>query len=999
MAAAQASVKSRYTRRVDPIERWFLGFPKTMSAVQNVCVEGIGRVDVEELRRAVAVASQACPGARLVRRGDTWVDGGVDPAVRLVRGRALDPRALHDVPELCAPLPNRTGACEVVLFDGPEPTVVLRAAHVVMDARGLVLWARDVFRALRGEEPAGAESAATVLDLDDALYSQAGQSGLSAKVPSLLGVPPRADMRRQLWRRRTVDGNFPALSAKLAAALVKTSGHPVAPVRFPVDLRPFHPEVRSTGNLSLVISLDVRADEPWDEIYQRLLTTLAERRGHVVAPGPEILKAPLPLLRYLIRRYDRAARRDDLFSGVGIVNNLGRVPAEWFRTETFEPASTYLMCPLEPDTALSVTVAESDGRTDLTVAWWDGPEMSERVDALLDRLVEELSPAAGREHGRLAAEAPPRTSPGVVERFLEQVRVRPDAIAVTGPDGDLTYAGLDRRARVVASALRDRGVGRDTVVGLLADKTLNAVAGAWGALLAGAAYLPMDPKHPDARIRALLDDARAPVCLITRPHDRRDHLPSGCAGLVLDDLPWDSDPAPVQVMPAPDSLAYVVYTSGSTGRPKGVEIEHRSLSAYASWSTREHHIDEKVRLPLLCSLSFDVAQISLVLPLTVGGTLLLMGDEISHVALQQVLDDGATMLALTPSHLDLITRLDLRPRDVRTLTVIGEQLTRAVALRAREAFGPGCRVINLYGPAEATIAVGQHDFDPASDTAAAVPIGVPYDGVTYHVLDAGRSYVPPGEPGELYIGGVQLARGYRGRPDLTAERFVRMADGSRVYRTGDIVRRLPSGDLEFCGRIDDQVKILGHRIEPAEIALVLEAHPDVADAAVITRTRPPGRDKVLCGYFTGVDGAVDVGELTAYLAERLPGYMVPTSLTQIDEFPRSVNGKVSAGALPDPFAAEDAEPGPGTAFEGVADTVARIWSRLLDVPVDRLSGTSDFHRLGGDSLALIAMVAEVARHAAGPEAEQAFVDRMPEIIRHATIENIADLAVQARSGS
>ena len=385
---------------------------------------------------------------------------------------------------------------------------------------------------------------------------------------------------------------------------------------------------------------------------------------------------------------------------------------------------------------------------------------------------------------------------------------------MSGPDGDHSYAELDRRARIVAHALRERGIGRDQVVGLLADKTFNAIAGAWGTLFAGAAYLPMDPSHPDTRVHALLTDADAPVCLVTKAQSGRACLPANCTEIVLDDLPDEVPQAGGDTLPEPGDLAYVVYTSGSTGAPKGVEIEHASLANYTNWATREHGIDDTTRLPLLCSLSFDVAEISLILPLTVGGTVLLMREEISHLALDEVLDNGATMLALTPSHLDLITRLNLRPRNVRTLIVIGEQFARSVAARAQELFGPECRIINLYGPAEATIAVGHHDFSLAADTAAAVPIGIPFDGASYHVFDANRCYVAQGEAGELYLGGAQLARGYRNRPDLTRERFVRLADGSRVYRTGDIVRRLPSGDLEYLGRTDDQLKILGHRIDP-----------------------------------------------------------------------------------------------------------------------------------------------------------------------------------------
>lgn len=300
------------------------------------------------------------------------------------------------------------------------------------------------------------------------------------EVPSLLGVPPRADLRRQVWRRRTIDGNYSALSARLAAAIVKTSGLPVAPIRFPIDVRPFHPEIRSTGNLSLSMALDVRADESWDEVHQRLLATLAECDGQFFGPGPDILKAPLPVLRHFVRRADRTARRDDRFAAVATVSNLGRMPSTWFRTETFEPTSAYLMCPMEPASPLAVLTTESDGRTDITVAWWDGPGMSERVDSLLDQLVEELSPAADREHGRLTHPPPPRTTPTVVEQFLDHVRRRPDAIAVSGPDGECTYADLDRRARAVASALRDLGVGRDTMVGLLSGNTLEAVIGAWG---------------------------------------------------------------------------------------------------------------------------------------------------------------------------------------------------------------------------------------------------------------------------------------------------------------------------------------------------------------------------------------------------------------------------------------------------------------------------------------------------------------------------------------
>jgi amino acid adenylation domain-containing protein len=997
-----------FSRPVVPFERWYLAFPKPIAPVMTFCVEGAGGIDIAELRAAVAVASAACPGSRLRRDRTRWVDSGITPPVELVRGRALVPSSLHEVPELRTALPHPSGAnCDVLLFDGEPSTVVFRASHIVMDARGLLLWVADVFRALRGEEPVGARSEVTIGDLDDPLRAEAEAAKQEFTTPSLLGMPGKPRARDLLWRRRTVDGTAAALAARVATRIAGNSGRPVATVSFPVDLRPFHPEVlteRSTSNLSLTVALDIPAGQDWEETYRQLLTVLSERRGAVPAPGAEVLRAPLPVLNLVIRTADRRARRRDQLTGLANVNNLGRLDPAAFTTDAFEASGAYLLESREPASPQSIVLCEMDGRTELTLAWWDGPGIGERADALLDDLCETLSPAENRAYSEIHP-VPPATpgelaaDRGVVDRFRAQVEATPGAIAVSGPEGDFTYAELARRARAVAGVLRARGIGRDTVVGLLADLTIAAVAGAWGVLLAGAAYLPMDTKHPDGRIRTLLDDARSPVCLVGKPHDGRDLLPAGCAKIVLDDLPCSAEfPEPDEVHPSPGpaDLAYVVYTSGSTGKPKGVEIEHRSLSNYASWAVREHGIDSSTRLPLLCSLSFDVAEISLILPFLVGGTLLLMKDELSHVAIQEVLDNGATMLSLTPSHLDLITRLDLEPRDVRTLIVIGEQFTRSVAVRAQELFGPRCRIINLYGPAEATIGVSHHFFDLGRDTGAAVPIGEPLDGVTFHLLSPDRQFVGPGETGELYLGGVQLARGYRGRPDLTRGRFVRLADGRRVYRTGDLARRLESGAVEFCGRIDDQLKLHGHRIEPAEIAQTLETHPAVASAVVVARSRPGGKDKALCGYLLTVED-VEPTDLVKYLEKRLPHYMVPAVLLEVDEIPRSVNGKVSVAALPDPFATGEipAAVSPGS-LDDVEGAVAKIWSQVLGVGTETIEGASDFHRMGGDSVSLIAMVAMVARQVVGPAGERDFTGRMPEIIRDATVRHIAELAGHAK---
>ncbi|WP_033289306.1 amino acid adenylation domain-containing protein [Amycolatopsis jejuensis] len=980
----------RFTRRVAPLERWFLGFPQTFSPVQNLVIEGTGQLGPDELRQAVAAAGEVCPGSRLVRRGSRWADRQTPPPVRSARGMPLCRTALT------VPLPRAGAYCEVVVF---EDAVVFRASHAVMDARGVKIWADQVFRALRGEQLTLRESERTVLDLDEPLLDTAVAGGRRLARPSLLAIPRGARPGEWQWARRTIDGTYPAVVARLATEFARLSGREVAPVSIPLDLRGFHPDLDSTSNLAVTVAIDIPAGQGWPETHQQLLRVLAERRGTVYAPGPEIFRAPLAYLRAIVRGLDRRARADERFSTVATVSNVGRIDAASFGTPGFEPTAVYLLGARDPASPPGVGIVECDGRTEITLPWWPGAH--DEPEQLLDRLHEALSPAAHRKHSTLAAKAPeaPGTVPadrGVVEQFRGQVRAHPDALAISGPSGDLTYAELDHRARTVAAALIERGVGKDDVVGLFADRSSEAVAGAWGVLMAGAAYLPMDTKHPDERIRGLLADARSPLCLIGKSHRDRACLPDGCARVVLEDLPRAGEPAVPPRYPEPSDLAYVVYTSGSTGKPKGVEIEHRSLSNYASWATREHGIGPGTRLPLLCSLSFDVAEISLILPFLTGGTLLLMRDELSHVSLQEMFDAGATALALTPSHLDLITRLGLRPGGVRTLMVIGEQFTRSVALRAQEMFGPECRIFNLYGPAEATIGVSHHVFDAAADAGASVPIGLPLDGVTMYVLDAERRFAAPGETGELYLGGRQLARGYRGRTDLTRERFVHLADGTRAYRTGDIVRRLPSGELEFCGRADDQVKVHGHRIEPAEIAHTLETHPSVAAAVVVPRARPGG-DKALYGYVVAAPGtsAGPSGELETHLRRTLPEYLIPAAIVEVAEIPRTINGKVEVAALPDPAGGAPRETGGVVPLDETESAVSRIWAEVLQVESGRVTRDADFHELGGDSLSLIAMVAEVTRAVVGPAGEAALTVQLPDIIRRPTVAHVAELALMA----
>ncbi|MFI9273486.1 non-ribosomal peptide synthetase [Kitasatospora sp. NPDC052896] len=979
----------------------FLGLRPALCLVQHV-VEGEGALSADELAEAMAIAAEASPGMRLVREGRRWVDSGIAPALHVLEAGTFDRERL-DSPALHRELDGTGATCEVVMVPGTPTTLVFRAFHGITDARGLLLWITDVFRVLRGEPPLGHDATLNHHELAQSLLPP-GAEPRTAPVsklewPSLVGSPaPHSP--RLLWRRRTVDGRHPASVAKVAAALAASTETGDGRFFVPVDLRRHAPESRSTAMLVHALRVDVAAGEDWQEVQQRLLGSLAERAELDLPFASWLLRMPVPLMKMINTGIDRAAWRKRRYHASAYLSQLGGFDHDELSTDDFRTTAVYSLGGVSPGGPPEIDLMESPGRTEITVAWHDEPGMAERAEALLETVADALSPLAHREWAGNRTDRPLPSERSVVELFREQVERTPDRIALSGPEGKVTYAELSRRADAVATELRRQGAGPGTVVGLLADRTVAAVAGLWGVLRAGAAYLPLDTRHPDARIADLLTDAGSALCLVARPYDERDCVPTGCRPLILDDLALDGS-TPEEFQDAiidPSDLCYVIYTSGSTGRPKGVQIEHRSLVNYLHWGTREFGVDADTRLPLVTSLSFDVTGTSIFLPLLAGGEVILMRAEPTHLSLRDLLEDsGANTLNLTPSHLDLIGRLDLAPTGYRAVIVIGEQLRVEVAARAQEMFGPDCRIINEYGPTEATIGCTAHTFDPVRDAhGTVVPIGLPADNTTAHLLDEDRRYVAPGEIGELCLGGAQLARGYLGRPDLNRERFVRLADGTRVYRTGDLVRTLPSGELECVGRIDDQVKVRGHRVEPAEVAQALEEHPAVDRAVVIARARPGRPGKTLYGYVL-TNAAVTEGGLAEHLAGRLPSYMLPAAILVLSELPYTVSGKIDARALPDPFAdapEATADPGSdqGAAVDPVEEAVAGIWARTLGVPRSRLDGTADFHRLGGDSVALLAMLAGVCGEVLEPGQEEAFMSHLASILREPTLARVAGLA-------
>ncbi|HEX7243557.1 MAG TPA: amino acid adenylation domain-containing protein, partial [Longimicrobiaceae bacterium] len=544
------------------------------------------------------------------------------------------------------------------------------------------------------------------------------------------------------------------------------------------------------------------------------------------------------------------------------------------------------------------------------------------------------------------------------ERFEEQARLTPDAAAVVYGDRTLSYAALDRRADALAARLHALGVRPEARVGVLLERGVEMVAAVLAVLKAGGAYVALDPSHPDERLLFVLEDAGARVVLTDSALAGRIGGFGGVAEC-LDRLEEADFVPPERLRPpvSPDNLAYVVYTSGSTGAPKGVLVAHRGLSNYLAWFDREVLGEEGFDLPLVSRLSFDAHVRQLFPPLLRGEAVWVLPEE-------TVADPARLLEALSgrervsfggvPSLWSAMVELvgsgeGPKPRGLVAVLLGGEALPDGLVERTRALF-PGAAVWNHYGPTEATV----NTTAARVDGAERVGIGRPVANVRVYLLDAYLRPVPVGVPGELFAGGAGVARGYLGRPELTAESFVpdpfSRAEGARMYRSGDRARWLDDGTLEYLGRTDRQVKLRGFRVEPGEVEAALASHPAVRGAAVVAR------DERLVGYVAAESGGVSVAELREHARGSLPEHMVPSVLVVLDALPLTPSGKVDRRALPEPGAGEVAE-GYVAPRTPVEEIVAAVWAEVLGV--GRVGAHDDFFEIGGHSLLATRAVSRV----------------------------------------
>jgi amino acid adenylation domain-containing protein len=533
--------------------------------------------------------------------------------------------------------------------------------------------------------------------------------------------------------------------------------------------------------------------------------------------------------------------------------------------------------------------------------------------------------------------------------FEEQVRQAPAALAVIKGNDRLTYEELNARADAVAAKLQQLGAGPEKLIGICLERSLGLVSGILGILKSGAAYVPLDPSYPKERLEFMLSDSKAHLVLTERKLADRFAENAIC----VEDIERGRTADPAR-QAQPDNLAYVIYTSGSTGRPKGVAVEHRSAVNLVAWARNVYRPEELDGVLASTSVCFDLSVFELFVPLCLGGKIVLAENALELPSLPAA---GEVRLVNTvPSAMAQLLELRGIPESVHVINLAGEPLTRQLADRIYSETKVQ-KLYDLYGPTEDTVYATFALRQPGGPET----IGRPVSNNRPYILSPHGQPVPIGVPGELFIGGGALARGYIERPDLTAERFLPdpFSDkpAARMYRTGDLARFLADGNLEFLGRIDHQVKIRGFRIELGEIEETLREHPKVREAVVMAKPDRTG-DKRLAAYVTARNGEPPrPHELTDWLNEKLPDYMVPRLYTVLDRFPLTANGKIDRKALPDPEIGRDAETAFAEPSTEIEKLLARIWCEVLEL---QTVGVNDnFFKLGGHSLKITQIISRV----------------------------------------
>lgn len=919
-------------RRVSPNEKMYLAFEKNYNSFTiNRVIEGEGHIDIELFQKAVDEVAKSFPESRFKLIGRYWIDSKVNPKVIKIDRDDIG----RDFKELMGRKMDLTKgpACQIYYLDeSGKTTIIFRTHHGVMDGKGQGIWIEAIFRQLNSLDIEKFSSKTRDIDILKGSGVKKSSDIVTVGEYSPLKSRESYEITYPISKKMVIDEKISGLTSKLIGNIHALSGDKISRFIITRDIREkFKNERLNTGNLSLPMYLEVK-DKNWKKINIDLINMILKNRDIIYSPKEYFIfdKFPIDVLRlglkYTISNYNKQKKA----ATTAVISNLGKIDLESYKTESFSPTEVYALPVITPLVPISFVITELDSKTILTVGYYEGNYSDSVIENYLDRLKNML---LNKKRVSVTGECKVEKIDIFKEIFKRWSDTEPLSLE---KNEELSYRDIFEKAQKVSEYLKSCGVKKGDRVSISTERDSSYIISILACIKVGAVFIPIDPEYPKDRIEYIKENSKSKVLL-----ENLSEILSEKKGV------WDKEIENF-VKYSSEDVIYTIYTSGSTGSPKGVEITYGTLCNYISNCIKKYGIDGESIFGFFTSISFDLSITAIFTTLVTGGQIEFFREKVTPVTLKDIFENSKmNSVKMTPTHLEIMSKYNIEKDRFKLVIVGGEQLKVSTAKKAQELLGEECKIVNEYGPTEATVGCIYHIFNRDKKyIGEGVPIGKPLDNIELYLdIDLDENL------GELFIGGDCLARGYSNNPLETGKKFI-TSGNRRFYRSGDLCRINSDGDLEFLERKDFQVKIRGYRIELEEIEKKIEEYPTIRGCRVI----PNSSKSALLAYYIG---DIEEQKLLKYLKKSLPDYMIPYAFFKIDEFPLNSNGKLDLKKLRELSKKKMDLKKESIILSDFEKKIVKIWEEILEINISENSLNKNFYELGADSLSVVRFINEI----------------------------------------
>ncbi|MCQ8212019.1 AMP-binding protein [Cetobacterium somerae] len=918
-------------RKISPNERMYITFEKNYNSFMiNRVVMGSGSIEVEMLQKAVDEIANIFPESRYKLNGKYWIDSKINPQVMIIQKKDIG----QDFKELMKRKidPTKEPACQIYyLKEFNKITLIFRTHHGVMDGKGQGIWIEAIFKKLNLFEIKREPS--KIRDIDLLKRNGIEKNSDIVTVGNYSPIKDRIsyEITSPISKKLIIDGKISSLTSKLMGSIHTLSEDKVSRFIVTRDIREkFKSEDLNVGNLSLPMYLEVQ-DKNWKKINIDLINMILKNKDIIYSPKEYFIFGKIPInilqlgLGYTISNYNKQKKT----ATTAVISNLGRIDLENYKTKTFYPEEVFALPVITPLVPLSFVITELENKIILTVGYYEENYDNRVIETYLEKLKNILS---NKKIVNILGEKKVKKLDIFEEIFKKDEEVK---IGVIEKNKELTYKYIFEKTQILYNYLKRLGVEKGDRVSISTKRDSSYLISILACIKAGAVFIPIDPEYPKDRINYIKENSKSKILL------------EDITEILLEkDIENKNNKSYIKYNS--EDVVYTIYTSGSTGNPKGVEITYGTLCNYISNCIKKYDIDKNTIFGFFTSISFDLSITAIFTTLVTGGQIEFFDEKVTPVTLKDIFENSKmNSVKMTPTHLEIMSKYKIQKDRFKLVIVGGEQLKVTTAKKAQDLLGDNCKIVNEYGPTEATVGCVYHIFDKDKKyLGEGVPIGKPLDNIDLYLdIDIKENL------GELLIGGDCLAKGYSNNPIETEKKFIYL-NGKRFYKSGDLCRINVDEDLEFLERKDFQVKIRGYRIELEEIEKKIEEFSTVSACRVI----PNSSKSALLAYYIGV---ADENELRKFLKKNLPEYMIPYAFFQIDEFPLNSNGKLDLKKLRElnkNIILEEKDEIELSTFE---KKIIKIWESILEIKIQRENIYKSFYELGADSLSIVRFINEI----------------------------------------